>query len=204
MSGVYPKLLEQLARYLTALPGIGQRTAERLSLSLLDWDEEQLRALSELIGTLKHRIKFCKTCGNLAESDRCNICLDSSRDSRLICVVENARQIPAINKCGRFNGMFHVLGGRISPLDGVGLEQLNVHTLFERIRNNNVYEVILATSPDVEGEATANYLANELKNDFEVTVTRIALGVPVGSDLTFADVATMAMAIDSRRSMMQN
>ena len=201
MPGIYPKPLEQLARYLSALPGIGKRTAERLALSLLDWEEDQLVALSESIGTLKRQIKLCEICGNLAEANTCDICLDPNRDSKLICVVENARQIPAINQCGRFQGLFHVLGGRISPLNNVDIQDLNIATLYKRIRSHDVTEIILATSPDVEGQATANYLAAELKRDYDVTVTRIALGVPVGADLTFADVATMAMAIDSRTTM---
>ncbi len=201
MSGIYPKPIEQLTRYLSALPGIGRRTAERLALSLLDWEEDQLAALSESIGTLKERIRLCKICGNLAETDTCDICLDPRRDSKLVCVVENARQVPVINKCGRFQGVFHVLGGRISPLNNVDIDDLNIEPLYSRMRINDVTEIIIATSPDVEGQATANYLASELNQNFDVTVTRIALGIPVGADLTFADVATMAMAIDSRTTM---
>ena len=200
-AGAYPKPLEQLARSLSALPGIGRRTAERLALALLDWEDDQLAALGDLIATLKNQITFCKNCGNLAESDKCAICLDPNRDHKLICVVENAKQIQAIDKCGRFHGVFHVLGGRVSPLDNIGIEDLNIHSLFRRIRRDCASEVILATSPDVEGEATATYLASELQENHDVMVTRIALGVPVGSDLTFADSATMAMAIDSRRSL---
>ena len=201
MSGVYPKPLEQLAGSLSALPGIGKRSAERLALALLDWQNDQLTALGEQITTLKNRITFCENCGNLAESEKCTICLDPIRDHKLICVVENARQIPVINKCGRFNGVFHVLGGRVAPLDNIGIEDLNIHSLYTRIPRDCVSEVILATSPDIEGEATAIYLASELQENYDVKVTRIALGVPVGSDLTFADSATMAMAIDSRRSL---
>jgi recombination protein RecR len=199
MSGIYPKSLEEVSSLLCSLPGIGKRTADRMALSLLDWEESELIRLSNLIGSLKEKIRFCQICGNLAESRECAICSDPKRDHQLICVVETPRQISVINKCGRFNGVFHVLGGRLSPLDDIGVDSLNINQLLERIRENDVREVILSTSPDVEGEATAAYLAEELSRNFAIAISRIALGIPLGSDLMFADAATMGMAIDARR-----
>ena len=197
----YPKALQDLANSLKALPGIGQRTAERLAMALLDWDEMHLHELSDQLRTLKSRVTQCTICGNLAEGAECRICRNPARDHKVICVVESARQIPVVEKCRRFAGLYHVLGGRVSPLDGVEFHDLNVETLFERISKHSVTELIIATSPDVEGEATATYLGDETRRQFDIKVSRISLGVPVGSDLTFADSATMAMAIDNRQPL---
>ena len=199
MSNIFPKPIEELSRLLCTLPGIGKRTSERLALALFDWEGNQLNEFSRLLASLKERIKNCQICGNLTEYDVCEICQDPKRDSNIICIIENARQIPVIDKCGRYNGLFHVLGGRLNPLSGVHAENLRISTLIDRIKKHHVNEIIISTSPDVEGEATAVYLANELNQKFDIKVTRIALGVPMGSDLTFADSATMAMAIASRR-----
>jgi recombination protein RecR len=201
MKGIYPQTLENLTHSLGQLPGIGARSSERMALALLDWNKEDLSELSQLLATLKDKVKYCVTCGNLTEEEKCAICLDQSRDPTLICVVENVAQIPVIQKCGKFNGGYHVLGGRISPLNDITIEDLNVQTLFDRIHKNAVSEIIISTSPDVEGEATANFLANEINENFDIKISRIALGVPLGSDLTYADSATMGMAINSRRSM---
>ncbi len=201
MAGEYPQAIEELAKSLARLPSIGKRSAERLAMALLDWDERELHELGVQLAELHNRVHICAECGNLADDEICRICASSHRCPEVICVVENARQIPVIEKCGRYDGLYHVLGGKLSPLDGVEVEDLNVETLYDRIEANEVEEVILATSPDVEGEATAGFLAEELRNRFEIKLSRIALGVPVGSDLTFADSATMAMAIDSRRNM---
>ena len=197
----YPKALQDLAHSLKALPGIGQRTAERLAMALLDWDETHLHELSDRLRTLKSRVTQCTICGNLAEGAECRICRNPARDHKVICVVEGARQIPVVEKCRRFAGLYHVLGGRVSPLDGVEFHDLNVETLFERISEHSVTELIIATSPDVEGEATATYLGDETRRQFDIKISRISLGVPVGSDLTFADSATMAMAIDNRQPL---
>ena len=199
MKRIYPQTLEKITDCFSHLPGIGRRSAERMAIALLGWDEDQLVELGSLLSSLKERVRFCTDCGNLTEEDKCRICLDPNRDIKLICVVENATQIPVIQQCGRFNGLYHVLGGRISPLNDINIEDLNIATLFARIPKDNVTEVILSTSPDVEGEATASYLANELHERFDIKISRIALGLPLGSDLTFADSATLGMAIDSRR-----
>ncbi len=197
----YPQAIIRLTEMLSQLPGIGRRTAERLAVAMLDWDAPELQALGEQIRSLLDNVHICSICGNLADADTCSICNDDARDQTTICVVENARQVPVIEKSNRYRGLYHVLGGRLAPLDGVDIEDLNVQSLRDRIAALNVTEVIIATSPDVEGEATASFLAEDLRSDFPVTVSRIALGVPVGSDLTYADSATMAMALDSRRRL---
>lgn len=201
MSGEFPPAIEALAQSLGRLPGVGKRTAERLALALLAWDPADLQDLGQQLSTLQARIHPCVECGNLAEAERCRFCLDPRRDTQLICVVEQARQVPVIEKSGRFRGLYHVLGGRLSPLDGIQGKDLNIPSLLRRVEQLAIRELIIATSPDVEGEATAAYLAEEIHARFPVAITRIALGVPVGADLNFADAATMAMALDSRRKL---
>ncbi len=197
----YPKTIEDLVHSLSALPGIGRRTAERLAIALLDWDPAHLHHLGGLIATLVDRVRPCDACGNFAETALCRICTNANRDTNQLCIVETARQIPVIENCGRFFGLYHVLGGRLSPLDSVDVANLSITSLYDRVAALNISEVIISTSPDVEGEATATYLASELNERFDIVVTRIALGVPLGSDLTFADAATMGLAIDSRRKV---
>jgi len=197
----YPKAIEELTKNFAALPGIGRRTAERLAMNALDWDQERLELFAENVRTIKERVKICSICGNLADDELCRICLDDERDASLVCVVENPRQIPPIEKSGKYKGTFHVLGGKLAPLDGIDVGDLNVETLYRRIERGTIREIIIATSPDVEGEVTATFLAQELKSRFQLKISRIAQGVPLGSDLTFADSATMAMAIESRRDI---
>ncbi len=199
MAGEYPTHLENIIRSLARLPGIGRRTAERLASALLDWERQELAELGTAIVELPDKIHPCKECGNLSDEDLCRICRDPRRDTTLLCVVEQARQIPVIEKCGHYHGLYHVLGGRLSPLEGIEASDLNIGSLYERLGKLTVTEVILSTSPDVEGEATAAYLAEELHGHFDLQVSRIAQGIPVGADLNYADAATMAMAINSRR-----
>lgn len=201
MPGDYPTAIEELAESFARLPGIGKRTAERLAMAALDWSQTDLNQFAEELSQLKERVCICEECANLADNTLCRICSSGTRDQSTICVVETPRQIPPIEKCGRYRGTYHVLGGKLAPLDGVDVDDLNVEKLLDRIEKHQVEEIILATSPDVEGEATAAFLAEELRNRFELNISRIAQGVPIGSDLTFADSATMAMAIDSRRRM---
>lgn len=196
----YPKAFEALIAALRRLPGIGARTAERLALALLEWPDEFLAELGDIVLHLRERIRFCTVCGNLADSETCRICSDHLRTRDLICVVEQAAQIPVIERAGCFRGLYHVLGGRITPLEGRGPEDLRVEQLHDRLRAEGTRELILATSSDVEGEATATYLAEEFRR-YNVRITRIATGVPVGSDLTFADSATVATALNARRSV---
>lgn len=183
---------------LQRLPGIGARTAERLALSLLDWPVEHLERFGAELATLRSRVVMCSQCGNLAEGDLCAICRDRRRDTQVICVVEQANQIPVIERSGGFHGLYHVLGGRLMPLEGRGPEQLRLQELKGRLETGEVRELILATSSDVEGEATAAYI-NEEFAEAGVDISRIAAGVPVGADLSYADAATVAMALSSRR-----
>lgn len=201
MPGEYPDAIDQLIESLGELPGIGRRSAERLAMALLEWDPPRLKQLGERIATLPERVHQCCICGNLADADECRICRNPRRDHSVICVVEQARQIPVIEKSGRFDGLYHVLGGRLSPLAQVDYEDLNVESLYRRVAAGDVREVIISTSPDVEGEATASCLAAELRERFDLEVSRLAQGLPVGADLSYADGPTIAMALDARRKL---
>ncbi len=194
----YPRSFIKLINSISRLPGIGKRTAERLALALYEWPEEELSFFGEQIMKLKENITACKKCGNFADNEYCRICSDSTRDTSFICIVETAAQIPIIEKSGSFKGTYHVLGGRLSPVNGIGPDRLNISSLIESLET--VEEVILATSPDFDGEATSSYIANLLK-DKEIKISRIARGIPVGADISYADAASMAMAINSRSNI---
>lgn len=193
----YPEALLELINSLSKLPGIGKRTAERLAISLVKWKRDDLAKLSGDILGIADKICKCQSCGSIADEDICGICSDENRQQNILCVVEDITQIAVIEKSGSFQGVYHVLGGHISPLNGILPNDLNISGIDDRVQKNSIDEVILATSPDVEGEATASYIADLLKNH-KIKITRIALGVPVGADLTYADSATMAMAIQKR------
>ena len=199
-TSVYPKAITSLATSLRRLPGIGKRTAERLALALLEWPDEDLRRFGEDIGKLRDDVFFCRICGNLADSEVCGICSSPTRDRSRVCVVEQPTQIPVIEASRCYTGLYHVLGGRIVPLEGKGPGELRIAELRGRVEAGGIDELILATSSDVEGEATANYIAMEFSH-FPLRVSRIAAGVPVGADLSFADAATIAMAMSGRRSL---
>ena len=194
----YPKSFIHLIDTISRLPGIGRRTAERLALALYDWREDELQYFGELLIELKHNVKSCTSCGNFADDQLCRICLDDSRDKSSICIIENVSQIPVIEKSGSFRGTYHILGGKLSPVNGIGPEALKIEGLMKRLEG--VSEIILATSPDFDGEATASYIADLLK-DREIELTRIARGIPVGADISYADSASMAMAMNSRRKL---
>ena len=194
------RAVEQLIEELSRLPGIGQKTASRLTFYLLKQPREAASRLSDAILQVKDRISFCEVCGNIAEGPRCTYCVDPRRDDSVICVVEEPSDIHVIEKSGGFRGRYHVLHGRLSPLDGVGPESLNVDHLAERVREAGVEEVILATNPDVEGEATALYLRRALAA-LPVRVTRIARGIPMGGSLEFLDEMTVGEAIAGRREL---
>ena len=196
----YPPALEELIFSLRRLPGIGSRTAERLALALLDWPPHELEQFGALLAGLKTRLRFCEACGNLAEGPLCRVCADPRRQADVICVVEQAGQIPVFERAGCFRGLYHVLGGRIEPLEGKGPGDLRIEPLRRRLESGQVRELILATSPDVEGEATAAYLADAFKA-LPVTISRLASGIPVGADLGFADSATIAVALNARRAV---
>ena len=188
----------RLIEALKLLPGIGQKSATRLAFHLLKRPAQEAFALASAIEEALRRTRTCSTCGNFSEAERCPICSDERRDAGMICVVEEAANLPAIERTGLFPGLYHVLGGSLSPLRGIGPEALRVVSLIERIRSGSVREVILATSPNVEGEATAVYLAGLMK-PLGARVTRIAQGLPVGSELEFTDDMTLAKALEARR-----
>ncbi len=190
------RLIDELKR----LPGIGQKTAQRLAFHLLRAEPEEALALADAIREAKQSIRQCSTCHNLTDIDPCLYCTSPSRDRRTICVVEDATNIQAVEKTRQYNGLYHVLGGALSPLGGVGPEQLNIKSLLARLKEGAVDEVIVATNPTVEGEATAMYLSKLLK-PLGVRVTRIATGIPVGAELEYADEVTMLKAMEGRREL---
>jgi len=191
--------LEVLIGELGKLPGIGRKTAQRLALHLLRVDGEDANRLANAILEVKKKIRYCSVCWNITEKDPCSICADTNRDHTSICVVEDPSDVLALEKTNEFHGVFHVLGGALSPLEGIGPDQLKTKELLARL-NRDSTEVILAMNPDVEGEATTIYLANLLK-PLGVKVTRIARGIPVGGDLEFADEATLVRALEGRMAV---
>jgi len=193
-------VIDDLAAELAKLPGIGRKTALRLTYHLLKQDPAESRRLAGALEALVARVRRCSVCNNLTEQDPCALCADPRRDQGVLCVVEDASDIGAIERAGEFRGVYHVLGGRLSPLDGVGPEDLAVQSLVDRVSNGSVREVILATNPSMEGEATALYVQRQLAGHVP-TVSRIARGIPVGGDLEYADGVTIAQAISARREM---
>jgi recombination protein RecR len=195
--------VETLIEELSKLPGIGRKTASRLTFYLLKQPRDQAWRLSEAIVQVKDRISFCRICANLAEGAECTICLDPRRDDAILCVVEEPSDIHVIEKSGHFRGRYHVLHGRLSPLDGVGPEALTIEGLVERVRERTIEEVIVATNPDIEGEATALYLTRVLRAAAgrPIRITRIARGVPMGGALEFLDELTVAEALEGRREL---
>ncbi|MDT8391104.1 MAG: recombination mediator RecR [Lentisphaeria bacterium] len=184
---------------LSRLPGIGKRTAERLALSLLAWERDALADLGRRLASLKDDVTVCPECGNLAAGGRCAVCADPRREKDVICVVETALQIPPIEASGSFRGCYHVLGGKIQPLEGKGPDDIRLAELRERLSTGDVSELILATGSDVEGESTAVYISQECGDIPGLRISRIASGIPVGADLSYADSATIAMAIGARK-----
>ena len=190
------RLLDELGR----LPGIGPKSAQRIAYHLLEADAEEARRLANAIMEVKQQVHFCPVCFSYATRDTCDVCADSSRDRTSICVVSEPRDVQAIERTGSYHGLYHVLGGVISPMDKVGPDQLHVRELLQRLASGEVGEVILATNPDVEGETTATYLARTIR-PLGVTVTRLASGLPVGGDLEYADEVTLGRAIEARREV---
>ena len=190
------RLIDELKR----LPGIGQKTAQRLAFYLLRVDREQSLALSNAIREAREKVRECSVCNNITDSDPCHFCSSATRNRSIICVVEEATNIQAVEKTRQFSGLYHVLGGALSPLQGVGPDQLKIKSLVERLKGGTVEEIIIATNPTAEGEATAVYLSKLLK-PLGVRVTRIAMGIPVGSDLEYADEVTMSKAMEGRRDL---
>jgi recombination protein RecR len=196
--------IEDLVTELAKLPGIGRKTAQRLTFYLLKQPADAATRLADAIRTVRERVTTCGVCGTLTDDDPCAICRDPRRDASLLCVVEEASDVTAIERAGRFRGRYHVLGGRISPLEGIGPEALHPDRLVGRVANGaGVREVIIATNPSMEGEVTATYLQQLLKPT-GVRVTRIARGLPVGGDLEYADGVTIAQALEARRDMAES
>ena len=195
-------VIDQLSRELGRLPGIGPKTALRLVHYLMKGSKHDIQRLSKLVLELAERIRPCGVCGNFSEEEHCQVCSDPKRDHSIICVVEEAYEVGSIERTGQYRGVFHVLGGRLSPLDGVGPDELNIKGLLERIKcsNGEVSEVILATNASVEGEATAVYLEQEIR-PLGPSVTRLARGIPVGGDLEYIDGNTIAQALAGRIEM---
>jgi recombination protein RecR len=191
--------VENLVAQLTKLPGIGRRTAQRLTFHLLSARPEDALELARAIEDVKSRVRFCRDCGNLTEDELCEVCSDSRRDRSVICVVEQPVDVVSLERTGEFRGLYHVLGGALSPLDGVEPTDLRIDGLLSRIARGGVDEVVLATNPTMTGEATAAYIADRLRD--RVQVTRLASGLPVGGDLEYADEVTLGRALAGRREM---
>jgi recombination protein RecR len=191
--------VDNLVAQLTRLPGIGSRTAQRLAFHLLSAPKEEALALATAIGEVKERVRFCDECGNLTEEQRCAICLDPRRDRSVVCVVEQPVDVISLERTHEYRGLYHVLGGSLSPLDGVEPEHLRIEELLQRVANGEIDEVVLATNPNMTGEATAAYLAGRLRG--RATVTRLASGLPVGGDLEYADEVTLGRALAGRREI---
>jgi recombination protein RecR len=197
---VFADAVQQVIDELGRLPGVGPKSAQRLAFHLLKLPVEDTTRLTDVITEMKSRIRFCERCFNISEEQLCLICSDQRRDGTVLCVVEEARDIVAVERTGEFRGCYHVLGGAISPIDGVGPDQLRVTELLVRLEPESVAEVILATNPNIEGEATAMYLAR-LLGPLGIVVTRIASGLPVGGDLEYADELTLGRALEGRRRL---
>lgn len=196
----YAEPLERLIQQLKKLPGIGAKSAQRLAFDILRRGRQDAGQLAQAVLDVTEKMGFCSVCNNITDRDPCHFCSDSSRDPKLLCVVEQPQNILAVEKTRQYSGSYHVLLGALSPLSGVGPDQLRIKSLVERLKAGTIAEVIVATNPNVEGEATAVYLAKLLK-PLGVRVTRIALGVPVGSDLEYTDEVTMLKAIEGRREL---
>jgi recombination protein RecR len=192
--GIVQDLIDELGR----LPGVGPKSAQRIAFHLIEADAEVANTLATTLQEVKKRVRFCEVCGNIAESERCGICVDPKRDLSSICVVEESKDIAAIERTREFRGLYHVLGGAISPIAGVGPDQLRIKDLMKRLADPAIKEVILATNPNLEGEATATYLSR-LLGSMEITVSKLASGLPVGGDLEYADDMTLGRAFEGRR-----
>jgi recombination protein RecR len=196
---VFSPAVQNLVAQLTQLPGVGQRTAQRLAFHLLRAPKGDALALASAIVDVKERVRFCRECGNLTEEEICAICLDTRRDHTLICVVEQPVDLISVERTAEYRGLYHVLGGALSPIDGVEPSDLRIDELIRRVERNGVEEVVVATNPNMTGEATAAYLADRLRG--LVRVTRLASGLPVGGDLEYADEVTLGRALAGRREM---
>jgi recombination protein RecR len=197
---VYEGAVQELIDELGRLPGVGPKSAQRIAFHILESDNEDMKRLANAIVTVKERVKFCTICGNVAEQETCSICRDPRRDPSAICVVEESKDVIAVERTRSFRGRYHVLGGSINPIAGIGPEQLRIRELLSRLSDDQVQEIIIATDPNLEGEATATYLVRMLKT-IGIKVTRLASGLPVGGDLEYADEITLGRAFEGRRTV---
>ena len=197
---IYTPALQKLIDELGKLPGVGPKSAQRIAFHLIKIPEQDALSLADAIQQAKQKVRFCETCFNMSDEAICEICSDSQRDSSLVCVVEEPRDIVALERTREYKGLYHVLQGAINPIDGVGPEQLKIRELLERLKGNTLQEVILCTNPNIEGEATAMYLA-KLIEPLGIQVSRIASGLPVGGDLEYADELTLGRALEGRRKI---
>ena len=195
---MYEGALQQLNDELGRLPGVGPKSAQRIAFYLIEAENDVALSLSEVLKEVKDKVRFCESCGNVSESEKCSICSDLKRDQGLICVVEDSKDIAAIERTREFRGLYHVLGGAISPIAGIGPDQLRIKLLMQRLADPQIREVIIATNPNLEGEATATYLIRMLSS-LEMTVSKLASGLPVGGDLEYADDMTLGRAFEGRR-----
>ena len=196
----YPKPLAKLINELSKLPGIGTKSAQRLAFHILSLEDAEAERLAEAITCAKREMKYCSLCGNLTAEDPCALCSDPARRDDVICVVESPRDVMAMERIKEFNGLYHVLHGVISPMEGIGPEDINLKSLIQRLQANDVKELIIATNPNIEGEATAMYIARLIK-PAGIKVTRIAHGIPVGGDLEYADEVTLLKSLEGRREL---
>ena len=194
--GVVQELIDELGR----LPGVGPKSAQRIAFYLLQTEDDHAIKLAQVLLEVKERVRFCEVCGNVSEEDRCNICRDPRRSQTSICVVEESKDVQAIERTREFKGLYHVLGGAISPIEGIGPDQLRIKELMTRLGNAEIQEVIIATDPNLEGEATATYLTRML-SPLGIIVSRLASGLPVGGDLEYADEVTLGRAFEGRRTV---
>ena len=195
---MYEGALQQLIDELGRLPGVGPKSAQRIAFYLIEAESDVALTLAEVLREVREKVRFCESCGNVSESEKCSICSDLKRDQGLICVVEDSKDIAAIERTREFRGLYHVLGGAISPIAGIGPDQLRIKQLMKRLADPNIREVIIATNPNLEGEATATYLIRML-TPLEILVSKLASGLPVGGDLEYADDMTLGRAFEGRR-----
>lgn len=197
---LYPELLENLIEYFKKIPGIGEKTAERYALALINFSDEDLKMFSDSLNKIKSTLKKCKICGHLTDSSTCYICSDSTRNQNTICVVEDYKSVFMFEKTGKFSGVYHVLGGLISPIDGINPDDLNIGSLISRCKNIKDGELIIALKPTIEGDTTTMYLKKIMEN-YDIKVSRLSNGIPMGADIDYLDILTLERALSDRKEV---